>query len=108
MYVRFGGDVNGCLVLYYPGRNSLYLLNDAATAWQGPLLAGMPGTLSNSQCTVNGAGSSASGLNQTLTLNLSLSATAAFVGTKNTLMAVTDSEGSQSGWQDLGTWTPNP
>ena len=101
-------NVNACEVVYFPASNALLLLNDAGTAWQGPLTAGTAGTLSNSQCTVNGTGTSASGLNQTLTLTLSVSATAAFVGTQNIYMEAFDSEGSNSGWQTKGTWTPGP
>src|SRR5208282_2549253 len=92
--------------VYYPASNALHLLNDAATAWQGPLAAGTAGTLSNSQCTVNGAGTTASGSGPTLTLTLSVSATATFVGTQNIYLAAVDSEGSNSGWQMRGTWTP--
>ncbi|MGO9272297.1 MAG: hypothetical protein ACLQOO_19050, partial [Terriglobia bacterium] len=101
-------NTSACEVAYYAPGHALYLKNDAGTAWQGPVAAGTTGTLSNSQCTVNGAETSASGSNQTLTLNLSVSATAAFHGTKNVYMAVHDSEGSNSGWQTKGTWTPSP
>ncbi len=69
-------------------------------------MAGTAGTLANSQCTVNGAGTSASGSGPTLTLTLSVSATAAFTATQNIYMAAIDSEGLSSGWQDKGTWTP--
>jgi len=101
-------NVNTCEVVYFPARNTLLLLNDAGTVWQGPLATGTMGTLSNSQCTVNGTGTSASGLNQTLTLTLSVKGTAAFIGTKNIYMKAFDSEGSNSGWQNRGTWTPGP
>jgi hypothetical protein len=110
-YVRFNGfaqlvDAHGCEVRYYQPGNSLSLLNDAGTAFQGALTPGTSGTLSNSQCTVNGAGTSVSGSNQTLTLNLSVSAAASFTGSKQVYMGVVDSEGSKSGWVDRGTWTP--
>ena len=101
-------NTSACEVAYYAPGHALYLKNDAGTAWQGPLAAGTAGTLSNSQCTVNGAGTSASGSNQTLTLNLSVSATGVFVGAKNIYMAAVDSEGSSSGWKNKGTWTPSP
>ena len=106
VYVRFDFDVHGCLVGYYQPTASLFLRNDASTAWQGPLVPGTAGTLSNPQCTVNGVGTKVFGSNQTLTLNLSLSATALFVGTQRLYMDAVDSEGSDSGWQQRGTWTP--
>ena len=106
VYVRGSLETNGCEARYTPGSNGLYLLNDGATAWLGPLAPGSAGTLANSQCTLNGTGSSASGSGATLTLNLSLSATSTFVGTQQLTMAAQDSEGSKSGWQQRGTWTP--
>ncbi len=111
VYAEFNtsnNHVNACEVEYYASGHALYLKNDNGTAWQGPLAAGTAGTLSNSQCTVNGTGTSASGSNQTLTLKLSVSATATFVGTQSIYMAAVDSEGSNSGWQNRGTWTPAP
>ena len=98
--------VNGCEVEYYAPDNTLYLKNDGGTAWQGPLTAGTSGTLQNSQCMVNGSETTAAGSGQTLTLTLSVSATPTFVGTQNIYMVAIDSEGSSSGWQNRGTWTP--
>jgi uncharacterized repeat protein (TIGR01451 family) len=107
VFLRGNLEANGCFVRYLPGTNSLYLLSDSGSTWQGPLAPGSAGTLANSQCTLNGTGSSASGSGQTLTLVVSLSATTAFlVGTQQLTMAAQDSEGVASGWQDRGTWTP--
>jgi uncharacterized repeat protein (TIGR01451 family) len=106
VYLRGNLEANGCMVRYSPGTNSLYLVNDSGSGWLGPLAPGSTGTLANSQCTVNGTGSSASGSGQTLTLNLSLSASATLVGTQTLYMAAADSDGSKSGWQQRGTWTP--
>jgi hypothetical protein len=106
VFARFGPEENGCEVEYNWILNTLSLLNDAGTAFQGALTPGTSGTLSNSQCTVNGAGTSVSGSNQTLTLNLSVSAAASFTGSKQVYMGVVDSEGSKSGWVDRGTWMP--
>ena len=100
------GPAHACYVLYQQAINGLFLENDAGTAELGPLTPGTAGTLSNSQCTVNGAGTTVSGSGTTLTLNLSVSATAAFVGTQNTYLRVQDSEGLNSGWKRKGTWTP--
>ena len=96
----------GCYVLYYQSTNSLFLENDVGTAKSAPLTPGTVATLSNSQCTVNGAGTTVSGSGATLTLNLSLSAWSTFLGTKNIYLMAQDSEGASSGWQNLGTWTP--
>ena len=107
VFVRFNGlnaITNGCEVLYYLPLNRLYLVNDAGTAFEGGPIPGTAGTLGNSQCTVNGARSSVSGSNQTLTLNLSVSATGAFTGSQPVYLGVIDSEGTKSGWQQRGTW----
>src|SRR5205085_8703388 len=59
--------VNSCYVQYLPASNTLYLLNDAATGWLGPITPGT-GTLQNSQCTLNGSGSSVTSVGNTLTV----------------------------------------
>ncbi len=99
------GPAHGCYVLYHQTNNSLFLENDAGNAELGPLTPGTAESLSNSQCTVNGAGTTVSGSGATLTLNLSVRATASFVGTQNTYLRVQDSEGLNSGWRKKGTWT---
>jgi hypothetical protein len=50
-------DISGACYLYYPrGLNEMYLASDTGV-WQGPLKMGSTGTLQNSQCTLNMAGS---------------------------------------------------
>jgi hypothetical protein len=97
-------SVSGACYLYYPrGLNEIYLASDAGV-WQGPLPLGSSGTLENSQCTVNAGASSASMSGNTLTLNLALSFTAGFAGTKNVYMEVENAT-HDSGWTQFGTWT---
>jgi hypothetical protein len=97
-------SVSGACYLYYPrGLNEIYLASDAGV-WQGPLALGRTGTLENSQCTVNAGASSASMSGNTLTLNLALSFTAGFAGTKNVYMEVENAT-HDSGWTQFGTWT---
>ena len=96
----------GCYVLYYQPWNQLYLENDAATGMLGPLTPGTVGTLANSQCMLNGTGTTVLGSGATLTLNLSVSAAPSFLGTKNIYLLAQDSEGTSSVWQNRGAWTP--
>jgi uncharacterized repeat protein (TIGR03803 family) len=105
--VLFNGQtgVNVCRVDYYQPCEEFYLESDTGT-WLGPLTAGSGQTLSNSQCTVNGRGTTVVGSGSTLTLNLSLTAASGFVGEKNIDMWVNDIQGNNSGWLTLGTWTP--
>ena len=93
-----------CYLLYQRASNSLYLTNDAGSAWQDPVTPGQSGTLQNSQCSVNAAASSVSGTGATLTLNLAMSFQSAFAGARNVYMEVYDGAGD-SGWQQRGTWT---
>jgi uncharacterized repeat protein (TIGR03803 family) len=107
--VLFKGQtgVNVCRVDYYQPCEEFYLESDTGT-WLGPLTAGSGQTLSNSQCTLNGRGTTVAGSGSTLTLNLSLTAASGFVGEKNIDMWVSDMQGYNSGWQTEGTWTPAP
>jgi hypothetical protein len=94
-----------CYLAYSRSINVLYLVNDAGTALlPGLVLNGQSGSVSNSQCTVNGSSSYATGTGNTLTLNLSLNFLASFGGNKVFYLAARDLQGGNSGWQPLGTW----
>ena len=95
---------NTCLAYSYPRANALYLLNDAGSAFLGPITVGSSNSLSNSQCTISGSGSSTSTAGSNLTVNLAVSFTAGFAGSKNTKMQVQGFSG-QSGWVVMGSWT---
>jgi hypothetical protein len=94
-----------CYVFFSRAANTVYLANDAGTAWGSGLVLGQNGTLQNSQCTVSGAGSSASGSGNNLTLNLALTFQSVFTGTKVVYMEVYESAAADSGWQQRGSWT---
>ncbi len=100
-----GSSANSCNLAYGPPANGLYLLNDARTQWMGPVKLGSSGSLSNSQCSVNLSSSSSSGSGSTLTVDLALSFTAGFAGTKNVYLYALDKGNAASGWQTTGTWT---
>jgi Bacterial Ig-like domain (group 3) len=107
-YVWFAATLtnaaSSCMLYYQPSTNQLNLLNNAATAWQ----AGTPGaatTLQNSQCSVNLAGTTVTLNGNTLTLNPAMAFKPAYDGAKNVYMYDADVSGSNSGWQQLGTWT---
>jgi hypothetical protein len=97
---------NSCAVLYIQSTNRLYLVLDSGAGWQGPLTPGQAGTLSNSQCTLDGGGSSASAVGNNLTVNAALTFKAAFTGSKTVFLDAEDAPNSlSSGFQALGTWT---
>jgi len=96
--------VNGACYLYYVRvYNEIYLANNTG-AWQGPIPIGVPGTLANSQCTVDAGASSATASGNNLTVSLALSFTSAFAGAKNIYSEVENST-VDAGWAPLGTWT---
>ena len=97
-------QANSCYLQFNHPSNTLYLRNDAGTAWLGPVNLGSAGTLENSQCSVNSELSSFSGAGTTLTVDLALSFKAAFAGAKNVYMYAADTMGLNSGWQQKGTW----
>jgi hypothetical protein len=87
--------------------NRLYLVDDAG---DGGYAGGSPVTLgaasvSNSQCTVNASGSSASGGGNTLTLMLNITFTPAFAGSKVVYLAARDNGTGNSGWVPAAAWT---
>ena len=97
--------VQACLVLVDVAHSGLYLLNDAGSAWQGPVAAGAAGTVTNSQCTVNGTGSSLASSGNNLTLNVSVTFKPAFAGAKSVFGYAQTASGLTAGWQTLGSWT---
>jgi hypothetical protein len=105
-----------CYVSFYAPGNLLFLIADDGQTPLGPITAGTNGTLTNSQCTLNGIGSSgvttASGTNTVHTVQFSLTFRPAFEGTKVAWTAATfqrtsDPPGApprSSGWQAKGLW----
>ena len=97
-------SVNSCLAYYYPRANTLYLLNNAGSAFLSPITVGSANTLTNSQCTISGSSSSVSASGNNLTVNLSVTFAGGFAGAKTVKMHVEGFSG-QSAWVPMGTWT---
>ena len=98
-------EVNTCYVTYNRGTNGLYLINDNGTAWLSPVVPGTSATVSNSQCTLDAAGSSVTGAGTTLTLQFRLNFQPSFSGAKNLYLIAYDASTATSGWQNFGTFT---
>jgi len=96
---------NACYLFFFRSTNQLYLLNDSNTAYLGPVRLGTAGTVSNSQCSVNGGGSSLSTAGNDLTVNVALTFSAAFAGVKFQYMKAADTVGGDSDFRFVGTWT---
>jgi hypothetical protein len=96
---------SGCDVYYEPQTNQLYLANNAGT-WITPALTpGVAGTASNSQCTLNAGSSSVNTAGNKLTLNVALSFSSTFVGSRNLYMYASGLSGQSSGWVKEGSLT---
>jgi phage baseplate assembly protein gpV len=99
-----GLAANTCMLYYARATNQLFFLNDAGTTWSSPVAPGATVTLSNSQCSINVAAASVTVSGVNLTLNLPVTFTAAYAGTKSTYMYAAGSS-ANSGWQLIGSWT---
>jgi uncharacterized repeat protein (TIGR01451 family) len=102
--------IQACYVAYSKYYGMLLLVDDggdSAGPYAGyltvPSAGSITGSMSNSQCTVNGAGSSVVGSGNTLTLTLNISFSSSFAGNRIVYTAAGDTTGN-SGWQALSTW----
>jgi hypothetical protein len=95
--------VNGCAVVYNRAANALSLLTDAGGPPAGSITPGS-GTQQNSQCILNGAGSSVSAAGTMLTLNLAISFLPPMAGTTSIYMQSANLS-SSTGWELSGNWT---
>ncbi|MGD1094739.1 MAG: CAP domain-containing protein [Bryobacteraceae bacterium] len=94
-----------CWMIYWGSSHQVSLANDTGTGWVGTETLGSSGTLQNSQCTLNLAGSSFSGSGVNLTVNLSLTFPAGFAGSKEIWETAESNEDLYSGWGQAGAWT---
>ena len=89
-----------------PTSAGVYLVDDAGDSGgpYAPLALPSAGTAANSQCTINGTGSSLSQTGNTMTLALSITFAGTWAGDKIAFLAVQDTVGVNSGWHAMGTW----
>ena len=98
-----------CYVAYVRSDNALFLINDAGTAAIGSgVVIGSPGTLANSQCTVDAGASRVVMAGNSLTLNIAVTFNSSWTGPKNNYMWVEDRGSASAGWTQMGTWTVGP
>lgn len=93
-----------CLISYDRGANRIALNADPGAAWT----AGEPGesvTLSNRQCAIRLAGSSAAAAGAFLDLSLDISFNSGFAGAKLAYAKAVNGSGLSTGWVQPGSWT---
>ena len=91
-------------VAYYRPGNLLFLLPDNGDGSQATTMAlnGTANSLTNSQCTVTGLGSSASAAGNQLAVTLNIGFKPAFAGRKAIWLGAATLAGQSSNWQALG------
>jgi predicted small secreted protein len=103
---------SACAVTYIAQQKNIGLSNDAGTGYAGYVTSGQAGSVSNSQCTLSGAGSSIQTAGKSLILTVSLQFNVAFasLGTSaaKTIYANplnSAAQGPSGGMVSSGTWT---
>jgi beta-propeller repeat-containing protein len=94
---------SACYVTYSPAANQFTLADDVASSGSNPVVPG-GGSAQNDQCTLNGAGSTATLSATTLTLTISLTFQPGFEGGKGVYLYAA-SANANTGWVALGAWT---
>jgi hypothetical protein len=107
VHLRITASIVGkaaCHVVYFPGSNTLNLINDSETALVSPNgIAPGAGSLNNQRCTVGSASTrSMSGNNLTLNLPISFNRQI-FTGSKQVYVNVFDINGVLTHWMQTGT-----
>ena len=95
-----------CYTAYYRPGNQLILLPDNGDGAQATsmVLDGSNASVSNSQCTISAAGSTATQNGNQLKLTLNTAFKPAFAGRKGVWLGVASITGQSSNWQALGAW----
>lgn len=95
-----------CYIAYSQPDRVLYLVKDSGPdeGLLGPLVLGSAGAVSNSQCTIQGAQSSAVVAGNELVLTLRIEFAAGFRGSKVIYTAAGTVANRNSGWNTLGAW----
>lgn len=93
-----------CYIAYSQPTRTLFLVNDDGpnSGLSAGLVLGGANSVSNSQCQINGAGSSAVGSGNTLTLAINITFRPAFSGSQVVYLAARDIAGNNSGWSTMG------
>ncbi len=106
---NFINGIDACYLAYAESSNTLYLVDnegDVGGPYAGSMVLNGTGSIQNSQCQIEGAGSSAVGSGDTLTLTLNILFYEGFAGNQSVYSAARDSGGNNNtGWQALGTWS---
>ena len=93
------------LAMYTPANNKLFLRDNVNGSWLGGFAPGSNNVISNSQGSLNCAGTTVTFGAQILTINWNFTPAANFTGIKNLYLLVRDRSNAVDGLEPLGTWT---
>ena len=112
-YQSFGGAhvllnasltrTNACWLYYDPAAKLLWLASNDTSFWTN-VAPGSTATLQNGQCSIDGKGVSARGSGNYLRLNIPVTFSSTFAGTRNIYMQATDKSGTASNYAQEGSW----
>jgi hypothetical protein len=94
---------NACWVYFDPIGHVVWLSNNSTSSWQSAAV-GSATTLENSQCSIAASGVSMSGSGTNLTIEIPITFTSSFAGTRNIYLSATDKGGTSSSYVQSGTW----
>lgn len=104
--VLINNSLNGtaaCWFYYSRSANTIALASDDGSSWSSMAL-GSGGSLSNSQCTVNGRLTSVLLISNYAQLSASITFSPSFAGTRTVYMYAVNNTGAASAYQAMGTW----
>ncbi len=96
----------GCYIKYTPATSLFSLIADDGSGVAGAAAPGSTTTLSNSQCSLNAAASTATGSGTTLTVVAALTFSASFTGQRHIWMQASDYNNLSTNWLVYGAWFP--
>jgi hypothetical protein len=101
---RFLDGDRACYIAFSQPLNVLYLVNDngPSSGLSAGLVLGGTGSVANSQCRVNAAGSSAVRSGNRLTLQLNITFLSGFAGSRVVYLAAGAANGTNTGWRTSG------
>ncbi len=94
----------GCYIRYAPGTDLFTLIGDDGNSVAGTTIPGSTVNISNSQCTLNAASSSATGNGNNLTLVAALTFSPTFTGQRHIWMQAADYNNFSTNWLVYGVW----
>jgi hypothetical protein len=103
MQIILDWDFSSRCHLYFNASDALLLETDGG-GWSAGVYLGTPQSATNSNCTVYGAGSSATRSGNNLSLTVDVEFKTQFSGMKRLHLVTSDKVGTVVGWNAMGTW----